>query len=966
MKPQNLIPYKTCLLAIAPVGLAMSALGAPVIHKDIYSPATVVLEDFSGTTDPSNARTVATFGSISGGAATYNYAASAGNEGYITFSTLARSFDPSLYKSMRLRMAVNRSAASSNSFDVFPTLISGPNSVSLPVTSGTTLKETSFDLSTITPNGTGVRIDPFNYTNDATADSLQIDYIMADLGPTIGFEFNRDADLNQTTLSNITSSVANGVLSGTASGAGAAGTDPQLSFVGGGAPTIDAGIYKFVEIRMKGDPGDRIELFWTTAAKPIGTPAVTIESAATSDGAYHTYLLDFSADTAWTGNLASFRLDPSASLGSTFEVDYVRFMKVRGPEAPIVLFSDNFDNILSTSLTNPATRATGTLASQVKYAWSSDPAAVDADLVVDGKLNWDANGNRTVSNNQHGSNGVQNLRFGTAANSGHFDWFPHVGGKVWYVEYDILTGTGHPLNLGVSDVPINGTSAPFDNADYDFGFGNFASEGYYDTDNDAPTVGSVRATKITNTFPSRSTVYRIRVRFDELLGKATMFVNGTRVVAETTTLDFENNARYIAFGEPSDYAGYIDNLVVSVMSSTVPEPFAVIPALELIPNGNQFQLSGAVAGPTADAYNIAGTLGDYSPFWGSSAVVTGWSPYYEDPDSLANYIGTPGVDDTGVDNTPVLNNTFYLDTLMDVANDSIILNSSNNYRNGLRQNNILNGVTVRSGVNYQLKIDVARGALTDTSQATFTAALTKGASAIDPATAVTGSLISIAAASLPTAGGTFQTATISGAALLAAQTDGPVNVIFEQVNPDTIAGFPTSPNPVDLTQVSQVRIASLSLTLVSPANDLNKDGVFDSADVTLANLYLAGNGGETAEVRQANLTGQGMAAPRALAFLNLTAFDTDGNGTFNAADVTALQTRLATDENVVINSAALVGGQFVVQASDLTIGRPYRLMRGTDLTAFDVQVDSVTPTSTSATLTDPSPPAGKAFYRVAN
>jgi hypothetical protein len=950
MKPQNLIPYKTCLLAIAPVGLAMSALGAPVIHKDIYSPATVVLEDFSGTTDPSNARSVATFGSITGGAATYNYAASATPEGTVTFSTLARSFDPSLYKSMRLRMAVDRSAASSTSFDVFPTPISGPNSVSLPVTSGTTLKETSFDLSTKTPNGTGVRIDPFNYTNDATADSLQIDYIMADLGPTIGFEFNRDADLNQTALTNITpSGVANGALSGTAST-----DDPQLSLVGGEAPIIDAGIYKFVEIRMKGDPGDRIELFWATAAKPSLVPSVIIESGVTSDGAYHTYLLDFRGDTAWTGNLMTFRLDPSATLGSTFEVDYIRFMKVRGPE---VLFSDNFDNALSTSLTDPAGRATGTLASLVKYAWSSDPAAVNADLTVDGKLNWDANGNRTVSFNEHGNNGSQCLRFGTAANSGHFSWFPYVAGKTWDVEYDILTGNSHPLNLGVNDAVITGTWAPFNDANYDFGFGNLGGDGYYDTDNDAPATN---ATKIAGTFPSRSTVYKIRVRFNEPQGKATMFVNGAQV-AETTTLDFENNARYIAFGEPTNYAGYIDNLKVSVIPGTLPAPFAVIPPLELIPNGNQFQLSGVVAGPTANQYNIAGTFGDYSAYWGSSAVVTGWSPYYADPDGLTSNIGTAGVNDTGV-----LNGTYYLDTLVDVTNDWIVLNSSNNYRNGLKRENILNGVTVMAGVNYQLKIDAARSASTDTSLGTFTAALTKGASSTNPATAVTGSLISVAAASLPTAGGTFQTATISGADLLAAQSNGPVNVIFEHVNTDAIANYPVSPNPLDLTQVSQVRIASLSLTPVSPANDLNKDVVFDSADVTLANLYLAGNGGETAAVRQANLIGQGYTAAQALAFLNLTAFDTDGNGTFNAADVAALQTRLATDENVVINSAALVGGQFVVQASDLTIGRPYRLMRGTDLTAFDVQVDSVTPTSTSATLTDPSPPAGKAFYRVAN
>jgi hypothetical protein len=940
-----MLPNKTCLLAIAPVGLALSAFGAPVVYKDVYSPATVVLEDFSGVSDPSTSRTVATFGSITGGAATYNYAAAATPEGTVTYGTLAKSFDPSLYKSMRLRMAVNRDSAPSAPIDVFPTPVPGAGSVTTAVTSGTTLRETSFDLSTKSPNGTGVRIDPFNYTNDATADSWQIDYIMADLGPTIGFEFNREADLNQTTLTNITpSSVANGALSGTAST-----VDPQLIFVGGGAPTIDAGIYKFVEIRMKGDPGDRIELFWNTLAKGGVGSSVIIESAATSDGAYHTYLLDFTADTAWTGNLTTFRVDPSTTSGATFEVDYVRFMKVRGPE---VLFSDNFDNTLSTSLTDPAGRATGTLASLVKYAWSD---TVAADVVVDGRLNWDSNGDKNALN-EHANNGSQCVRFGTAANSGHFNWFPYVGGKVWDVEYDILTGNSNPLNLGLSDVPIGGTWAPFDDANYDFGFGNLGAACRYDTDNDA----GANLSSIAGIFPSRSTVYKIRVRVNEPLGKATMFVNGTQV-AETTTLDFEANARYIAFGEPTNFAGYIDNLKVSLIPSTLPAPFAVIPPLELIPNGNQFQLSGAVAGPTANQYNIAGTFGDFSAYWGSSAVVTGWSPYYADPDGLTTNIGTAGVNDTGV-----LNGTFYLDTLVDVTNDWIVLNSSNNYRNGLTRENILNGVTVQAGLNYQLKIDVIRSAPSDTSLATFTAALTKGASSTNPATAVTGSLISIAAASLPTAVGTFQTATISGADLLAAQANGPVNVIFEHVNTDAIADYPASPNPVDLTQVSQVRIASLSLTPVSPEDDLNKDGVFDAADLALSNLYLAGNGGDTAAVRQANLIGQGFTAAQALAYLNLTAFDTDANGTFNAADVTALEALLAPDQTVVIDSVALVGGQFVVQISDLTIGRQYRLMRSTDLIQFDVQVDSVTAVSTSATLTDPSSPTPKAFYRVEN
>jgi hypothetical protein len=950
------IPNKACLLAIAPAALCMSAPGAPVVHKDVYDPATVVLEDFSGGSDPSTGLYQTTFSTITGGAATYNYAAAASPEGYINYGTLATPFDPTIYKSMRLRMAINRDSAASTSIDVFPTPVPGAGSVTQTgFLTGTTLRETSFDLSTKSPNGLGVRIDPFNYVNDATDDQCQIDYIMADRGATIGFEFNHDADFNQATLINISpGSVAGGVLSGTAST-----VDSQISLVGGGAPTIDAGIYKYVEIRMKGDPGDRIDLFWNTAAKGGVGSAVVVESAASSDGSYHTYLLDFSAEAAWTGNLTTLRLDPTTTLSSTFEVDYIRLMAVRGPEAPVVLFSDNFDDALSTNLTDPAGRATGTLANTVKYAWATDTAA--ADVVVDGTLNWDSD-NTKNSFNEQTANGTQSLRFGTTANTGHFNWYPYVGGKVWDVEYDTLTANSHPLNFGLSDTAQNGVFSSYDNANYDFGFGNLGTACRYDADNDAGT----NLSSIASIFPSRATVYKIRLRFNEPLGKATMYVNETQV-AETSTLDFENNARYITLGEPTNYAGYIDNLKVSLIPAALPAPFDVVLPQELIQNGNQFQVSGAVAGPTANQYNIAGTFGDFSAFWGSSAVVTGWSPYYADPAGLITHIGTPGQDDTG----PVLDGTYYLDTLVDLNNDWIILNSSNNYRNGLKRENILNGVTVKAGATYQLKIDVSQNATTDQSLASFTAALTKGAGSTNPATAVTGSLISIAGDSVPTLKETFyQTTTISGADLLAAQTNGPVNVIFEHTNTKAIANYPASPNPLDLSQVSQLRIASLSLSpAVIPANDLNKDGVFDADDVTLANLYLAGDGGDPAEDRQADLVGQGMTSVQALAYLNLTAFDTDANGTFNAADVAALQALLANttpDETVVINSAALVGGQFVLQISDLTVGREYRLMRGTDLIHFDDEVDSVTAASASDTLTDPSPPAGKAFYRVAN
>ncbi len=47
-------------------------------------------------------------------------------------------------------------------------------------------------------------------------------------------------------------------------------------------------------------------------------------------------------------------------------------------------------------------------------------------------------------------------------------------------------------------------------------------------------------------------------------------------------------------------------------------------------------------------------------------------------------------------------------------------------------------------------------------------------------------------------------------------------------------------------------------------------------------------------------------------------------------------------------------------------GGEYRQMRATDLSGFNVLVDSITDGSTSGILTDPNPTVKKSFYRVAN
>lgn len=312
----------SCLLAAA----TLPAFGVTVQKDVVYATApTVLLEGFGGTVDPSTALTKVGFDSIGGGVANYTYAANTGPEGTITYNPLATTFNPATYHSVRVRMSVNRDdGAATTATQVYPTPISAATGhIDASIPSGSTLVERSFDLTTTSnPNGNGLRLDAFNYTNDGTADSTAVDYIMADMGRTIGYEFGHDGDLNSTTAKNASLSVANGLLSGTDTSG-----DSQIYMIGNGAPnpTISADIYKYVEIRMKGTAGDRIDFFWSTPTRGSVTPKVDVDAAA--DGNWHTYLLDFSDEVDWTGNLNFARLDPVASNGATFDVDSVRFME---------------------------------------------------------------------------------------------------------------------------------------------------------------------------------------------------------------------------------------------------------------------------------------------------------------------------------------------------------------------------------------------------------------------------------------------------------------------------------------------------------------------------------------------------------------------------------------------------------------------------------------------------------------
>ena len=236
--------------------------------------------------------------------------------------------------------------------------------------------------------------------------------------------------------------------------------------------------------------------------------------------------------------------------------------------------------------------------------------------------------------------------------------------------------------------------------------------------------------------------------------------------------------------------------------------------------------------------------------------------------------------------------------------------------------------------------------------------------ATNTASAVTDALIVVT--DYPTAPETFETQ-VNGADL-----NGQVNVFFSHMNPTLIPNFPViAPEDIGNTAiVAQVAVREISLSelYVVIAGDVTKDGVVDQADVALANSYLDGtvDGSADAATRQNDLIASGMTASEALIYLNLTEFDVDGDGYFDAADVVVLEGLIPVPP--VVDSAGLDGsGDFAVQVSGLEIGTEYFLMKDTDLSdgaVFDVVADSVTAASTTETLTDVDAGSDQAFYQV--
>ena len=355
---------------------------------------------------------------------------------------------------------------------------------------------------------------------------------------------------------------------------------------------------------------------------------------------------------------------------------------------------------------------------------------------------------------------------------------------------------------------------------------------------------------------------------------------------------------------------------------------------------------------TSQYYNITNSFGDFAPFNDATARATGWEYYYDDPNGLSTKLGSiRHRDEGGVD---ILDGTFYIDAFVNPDLEHLNFNSVMDFRHGVKQVDILNGVSIDAGKVYAFAVNAEAVAGYDAESGTLTATLTDGSG-----TPIVGGTLT---GTLDTWNG-LAGLTLSGDML----NDGQVDVMVDVVGTNDIPGYPTASTTNNFGSiVAKVLVHEVTLSEVSvpQANDLNRDGVVNILDADLSLSYLDGSidGGDGAVTRQNMNIADGMTTNEALTALNLTEFDYDGNGFFDAADVIAL----ADNFPLRIENMAMSGsGHFEVDVVNMRPGTEYKLMKATDLVngSFDVEVDSVTTDAGSATMVDTNA-SGKAFYKV--
>ncbi len=138
-------------------------------------------------------------------------------------------------------------------------------------------------------------------------------------GLVTAWEFDRDgyAEGWKPTHSLSSMTVSGGVLSTTVTGADPFGSAPAWV-------AIDADAQRYIVVRMAVSSGSVAEFFWGTQARPYHEAGREVQFNIISDGQFHTYVIDMSANPQWTGIVNSLRLDPTEASSGTVRIDYVR------------------------------------------------------------------------------------------------------------------------------------------------------------------------------------------------------------------------------------------------------------------------------------------------------------------------------------------------------------------------------------------------------------------------------------------------------------------------------------------------------------------------------------------------------------------------------------------------------------------------------------------------------------------
>lgn len=311
MKDRFCLPLS--ILALLSLGTSLQAV---TIYEDPGTTNSILFRDFTagpGNVSFNNAQLQGTSG---GGTTTYE-SNGITTDPQVTFG--GGSLDLINYPNFRARYRITSPSGDVNAWRNPAT---GGQNLTLPNGGGSFVEGSGTIPNPIT-GASGFRVDP---VGGGVGWTMEIDYIRADYAPTIGFEFDNAGDqmgltINPTAYAS--SNFGNGSFSGQANPGGGGASDVVLNFPAAVRPNPD--IYTWMEVRMKADPGNRIDLLFSNNAQPGITTRDLTEGAGPIDGDFHTYLVDLSDEADWSGTLDFLRFDPTNLSDANFEIDYIRF-----------------------------------------------------------------------------------------------------------------------------------------------------------------------------------------------------------------------------------------------------------------------------------------------------------------------------------------------------------------------------------------------------------------------------------------------------------------------------------------------------------------------------------------------------------------------------------------------------------------------------------------------------------------